>query len=546
MSDDVEYSNDTQIFSHLFDDLEIKNKIYPSVCKTITSYGKAEIKKRLNYISTTNLENWTTTIKFLKNQRINEFDENLITLLKLEDVVNKWLIFPCDNDLHFKGCGENVNNVCALNISNKIKFSNILITIVFYIFMYYFLNYIGSPIEPVEYFKSLATGYYKLASFILSFIVSNETALEYMSTALTFLYIGYMFYQMYQTCNICYTHYGKCEDFKKEYYDILLVIQSCKNIWNADIFRNKLYSKEYILKIKKSFEYLEKEFNPNNSLGSMIILNLNKLDYSQHLKNILGYAGKIDMLLSNVNLLDKGFTIPLVDNTNDTPYIVVDNMWNVILNYDDQVKNNSIIGLNKHKTMIITGPNKAGKSTFIRSLVLSIYLAQSLGITCASSLTFTPFTQIFTYLNVPDTVGKESLFEAELERCYAYYSSLKNATPNERIIGFIDELFTGTNYYEGMAGSYGVIKKISEMKNSLTVLSTHFHEICTIKNIQYMKFEALENDDKNNKKYTFPYKIKQGISDQLIALELLKERGYDDDIITLAYDKLNEIKKVEK
>jgi DNA mismatch repair protein MutS len=159
-------------------------------------------------------------------------------------------------------------------------------------------------------------------------------------------------------------------------------------------------------------------------------------------------------------------------------------------------------------------------------------------------LYFTPFDKMFTYLNVPDNIGKESLFEAELERCYSYYQTVKNSANNYKVIGYIDELFTGTNYLEGMSGSYAIIKKISECVDAITIVSTHFHEICDIPNIEYCKFYAnvkKEDELKHGESiYDFTYKIQNGISDQCIALNLLKERGYGNDIIDIALKKLTE------
>ena len=78
----------------------------------------------------------------------------------------------------------------------------------------------------------------------------------------------------------------------------------------------------------------------------------------------------------------------------------------------------------KHKypnNVVITGPNAAGKSTFIKALSLSILFSQTICIVPASNFVLTPFTLINTYLNIPDCKGKESLFEAEMNRVFRHF-----------------------------------------------------------------------------------------------------------------------------
>jgi len=299
------------------------------------------------------------------------------------------------------------------------------------------------------------------------------------------------------------------------------VIKKAKNIWNNDVSKHLIFTKNELSNIKYSFKILNKHFISNNSLGYIIMEKINYVEYLTDFENVLMYIGTVDMLISNSNLLNEGYSSPFVDLVYEKPYISISNVWNPLLDFNKQVKNSLTIGLTDYQTMIITGPNKAGKSTFIRSLILSIYLTQSLGITCAESLYFTPFNSIFTYLNVPDHIGKDSLFEAELERCYEYHISAHASNPNNKILGFIDEMFTGTNYAEGMSGSYAIIKKLSEIQHSITIITTHFHEICSIPNIIYCKFYAdvFTTDKQGVSKYKFPYKIANGISHQCIALD---------------------------
>jgi DNA mismatch repair ATPase MutS len=113
---------------------------------------------------------------------------------------------------------------------------------------------------------------------------------------------------------------------------------------------------------------------------------------------------------------------------------------------------------------------------------------------------------------------------------------------NEKTFFIIDELMTGTNTDEGIANSYSFCSYISKKTNCLGLISTHFYQICNLKNIDYRKFEATKNNDK----YVFDYKLYPGISKQFIATELLKEKGYDHKIISNALKYLKKNKKSKK
>ena len=530
----------------LLQDMEIYDKIFPSINFTVTRYGSSALKQRLTYFSVDNLENMIAITKYINNANNyrNKIESLLTDISTNKNTIDDWNNNFCDGDLYFVGYSEIFNNEFNLNITNKIKFSNVVILIIFYIIMYIFFNATGIKMSITDYLKSIATGYYYMASLILSVFIGSETIVDWLSKGLTFLYLAYNIYSVYQTIITCVKHYTKCNEFKDTYHKMIKVINICKNIWDLDMFKEKVLDESTLNLTTHSFVKLEKIFSDKESLGYMIVTKLDCHKYQHYLSNILEYVGIVDMLISNSKLLRNGYTSPYIDMAYDKPYIVAEKIWNPLLNYKTQVKNECTVGLDNHQNMIITGPNKAGKSTYLRSLILSIYLAQTLGVTCAQKLYFTPFSEIFTYLNVPDTVGKESLFEAELERCYKYYNKVITSNPTNKVIGFIDELFTGTNYYEGMAGSYAIVKKITESPYSITILTTHFHEICTIPNVSYNKFYATHGagdaSNTSKSKYKFSYMIEKGISDQCIALDLLQERGYGNELIEIAKTKLSE------
>ena len=141
--------------------------------------------------------------------------------------------------------------------------------------------------------------------------------------------------------------------------------------------------------------------------------------------NLFHYTGIIDVICSINNVLE--------NSTNDNPFSIsiflekkkptinIKNIWHPYLN-NNTVKNSVDINNN----ILITGPNAAGKSTFIKSVIINIILSQTIGICSAENFEITPFNMIETYLHIPDTKGSSSLFEAEMFRSKEYIDKIKN------------------------------------------------------------------------------------------------------------------------
>ena len=204
--------------------------------------------------------------------------------------------------------------------------------------------------------------------------------------------------------------------------------------------------------------------------------------------------------------------------------------------------------------MLITGPNAAGKSTFIKSVMLNIILSQTLGISSSKNLELTPFKNLDTYLHIPDIKGESSLFETEMYRSKNYIDKIKNTDDLSFIV--MDEIFSSTNYIEGFSGAYAILEKLSKFNNSLYIVTTHYTKLNSLEKetngkIKNYKFE-INRDSSSN--IIFNYKLKEGYSNQFIALELLKNNNFDKDIIdsalkvskTIKIEKINQDKKLKK
>lgn len=335
-------------------------------------------------------------------------------------------------------------------------------------------------------------------------------------------------YGFYTTLDYSYSYLKIIKFFKEKLNKISEFVFEIKQIFNEnkyfendelkEKFHNKLnndtintislidYKKpiSYVFsnkgEILKYFNYIQKNFN--------------------ELKPFIEYYSYLDAW-SSISLL-KDYSKPLFIK-NHKPYIKLEQFGNIGL--DNSIKNDIIL---RNKNLIITGPNASGKSTFLKSIITNIILSQTICLSHSKKMIITPFTHINTYLNIPDCQGKESLFQAEMNRCYNQIDLLKQMKKDEFVFTIMDEIFVSTNYQEGVSGAYAICKKMATFPNSLCIVSTHFPVLCKVFDKNNLFKNYYFSIEKNNKK---TYKVKEGYSKQHFALELLNRKGFDKDIL---------------
>ena len=184
------------------------------------------------------------------------------------------------------------------------------------------------------------------------------------------------------------------------------------------------------------------------------------------------------------------------------------------------------------KNMIITGPNASGKTTLLKTTTLNIIFSQQVGCGFYSDCTLTPYTHIHSYLNIPDTSGRDSLFQAESRRCKDILDII-NSVPMDtsRHFCIFDELYSGTNPEEATKSAYSFLLYLANFKNVNFILTTHYISICKklkkSKTICNYKMNVLEKEGK----LTYTYKMKKGISKIQGAIRILEDMNYPDEIL---------------
>ncbi len=244
-------------------------------------------------------------------------------------------------------------------------------------------------------------------------------------------------------------------------------------------------------------------------------------------------------LIKELNKKDIPVCFPtyITTDSNEGPALKIIDFWNPSLAGRKAITNSLTLGYGNPQNIIVTGPNAGGKSTTMKGLLVNVILAQTFGIATASSLTFTPFSKIITYLNITDDIAAgKSHFKAGACRARELIKTVQSVSKDEYTLTAVDEVFNGTTFYEGQAAAYALIEQLSTFPNNVCVTITHFPKVPCLEKDYPARF--------SNYKVTvsfgpdgsmdYPYKLERGISKQNIALEILKIEGFNDTFLTKA------------
>lgn len=184
------------------------------------------------------------------------------------------------------------------------------------------------------------------------------------------------------------------------------------------------------------------------------------------------------------------------------------------------------------KNLIVTGPNAGGKSTFVKSILLSIVLANSLGIANAYKANIATYDAVHSYMRIWDSPGEESLFEAEVSRCKTIVETAQAlSAAGKQGVFFLDEPMHSTPPTEGAATAKALVKYMGQLPGIRIVVCTHFHSIPALEDEPIFQNVSMSVKKSRKGTYTFKYKLHPGASFQCIALDLLSERSLPAEII---------------
>lgn len=205
------------------------------------------------------------------------------------------------------------------------------------------------------------------------------------------------------------------------------------------------------------------------------------------------------------------------------------------------VPNDTVLDKNENRCMIITGPNMAGKSTYMRQIALIVLMAQIGSFVPARSASIGIVDAIFTRVGASDDLATgRSTFMVEMSEVS---SILKNATSDSLII--LDEIGRGTSTFDGMSIARAVLEYVCKKKTlgAKTLFATHYHELTAMEGL----LDGVKNYSiavkKRGDDITFLRRIVKGGADESFGIEVAKLAGVPDSVVRRAKVILKELEQ---
>ncbi|WP_300697127.1 DNA mismatch repair protein MutS, partial [uncultured Clostridium sp.] len=252
------------------------------------------------------------------------------------------------------------------------------------------------------------------------------------------------------------------------------------------------------------------------------------------LKNSANIISSLDVLTTLAKVaIDNDYIKPSINNEGiidieDGRHPVVEK----VIGNGEFISNNTFINKNDNRLLLITGPNMAGKSTYMRQVALITLMAQIGSFVPAKKANISVCDKIFTRIGASDDLaGGKSTFMVEM---WEVSNILKNATPNSLVL--LDEVGRGTSTYDGLSIAWSVIEYISKNINlkCKTLFATHYHELTKLEGIipgiKNYSVAVKETEDQ----VIFLRKIIEGGADQSYGIEVAKLAGLPLEVIERA------------
>jgi len=248
----------------------------------------------------------------------------------------------------------------------------------------------------------------------------------------------------------------------------------------------------------------------------------------------------VDVLCSFAEKSSKlNYTKPIIDNGDEIDikkgrHPVIENS----IQDGGFVSNDLYINKSNNSLLLITGPNMAGKSTYMRQLALIVLMAQAGCFVPADSARIGVCDRIYTRIGASDNLAMgQSTFYVEMSEL-AYILN----TASNRSLVILDEIGRGTSTYDGLSIAWAVIEKLTQNNNQIrTLFATHYHELTILENklhgVKNLNVDVSEKDGN----IVFLHKIVEGSASRSYGIHVAKLAGVPEDVLVAAQKKLDEL-----
>ena len=265
-------------------------------------------------------------------------------------------------------------------------------------------------------------------------------------------------------------------------------------------------------------------------------------EYVHILQQIAKTISEIDVLASFALISEKyNYTRPIL--TDEHNIEIIDGRHPVVEKVikDNYIPNDIIMDKNT-AIQLITGPNMAGKSTYMRELGIIAIMAQVGSFVPAKKATLPIFDKIFTRIGASDDlVSGESTFMVEMREAA---NAIKNATPDSLIL--FDELGRGTATFDGMSLAQAILEYINNKIGCKTLFSTHYHELTDLENTLDKLVNKHVSAEEKDGNIIFLHKVKDGSIDKSYGINVAKLANLPKEVTDRATEILNVYENKEK
>jgi len=421
-----------------------------------------------------------------------------------------------------------------------------LIPVLFLIFPFIILKIQGIPISMGVYFDTLKeiAKHHFIGKAINSMQNFNVTSLIYLIAT-----VALYFYQIYQNCMACSRFYANIQKINDQLITMKTYLEySIKNMKDfIGKFENLVSYREFIGDMKHHLSQLENLYGEigNTAPFKVSIYKVGEVGEllkkyyvlydNQEFGEALQYSFEFEGYLNNLkgvyrNIFEGRISSAIFSKNSKN----LENLSTEFIGqyypthlFETAVANDCQI----EKNLIITGPNASGKTTYLKTTMLNIIFTQQVGFGFYSAATLVPYTHIHSYLNIPDTSGRDSLFQAESRRCKEIID-LINENQGGRHFAIFDELYSGTNPTEASKSAYAFLVYLAKKPNVDFILTTHYRTVCKkLKKTPRIRCLKMNARELANGQIEYTYQICPGISKIQGAIKVLKDMDYPAEII---------------
>ncbi len=388
----------------------------------------------------------------------------------------------------------------------------------------------GIPISISIYIEFLKTMMQKNSMYTL-FTKFNEINFQQkMSAIVTIMFYFFQIYSNVMSCISFYKNIHSISTFLEKYRDHIKKSIENMNILQNTIQKYKTYSQFYDeienhkIKLSLLYDRLKIIYPFKNTISRIsqlgLIMNLNyEIFMDKEFDNSFMFSVYLNQYIHDIQSMKllvkkKIYKCKFRKNTK------IEGMYYLPHINEKPVLNNIDLSQN----IMITGPNASGKTTILKALLINLLMSQQFGYGCYKKAHVKVYDIFHSYLNIPDTSGRDSLFQAEARRCKDILVSIVE-NPNSCHCCIFDEIYSGTNPTDAVSCATMYLDEMNKYKSSVDyVLTTHYIELCELfdDKICNLKMNVNVLDDT----IEYLYKIENGISYVHGGKQVLKDLKY--------------------